>query len=53
LPAFIVITLLSILVILFITKGKSEGSVNRFQFYSRGREAGFSIKELELLRRFA
>jgi c-di-GMP-binding flagellar brake protein YcgR len=53
LPAFIVITLLSILVILFITKGRSEGSVNRFQFYSRGREAGFSIKELELLRRFA
>jgi c-di-GMP-binding flagellar brake protein YcgR len=53
LPAFIVITLLSVLVILFITKGKSEGSVNRFQFYSRGREAGFTIKELELLRRFA
>jgi c-di-GMP-binding flagellar brake protein YcgR len=53
LPAFIVITLLSILVILFITKGKSEGSVNRFQFYAKGREAGFSIKELELLRRIA
>ncbi|MDR2952447.1 MAG: PilZ domain-containing protein, partial [Treponema sp.] len=52
-PAFIVITLILILVFLFIIKGKSDGSGNRIQFYSKGKEAGFTIKELELLRRCA
>jgi len=34
----------------FFTRKKSEGSGNWLQFYSKGKDAGFSIKDLEQLR---
>ncbi|MDR0501704.1 MAG: PilZ domain-containing protein [Treponema sp.] len=46
---FIIIFIL-ILCIFFFTR-KKENSVNWLQFFSKGKEAGFSVRELEQLRR--
>jgi len=35
----------------FFTRNKKEGSGNWLQFFSKGKEAGFTIKDLEQLRR--
>jgi len=35
----------------FFTRKKGEGSVNWIQFYSKGKDAGFTIRDLEQLRR--
>jgi len=36
----------------FFTRKKNEGSGNWMQFFSKGKEAGFTVKEMEQLRRF-
>jgi c-di-GMP-binding flagellar brake protein YcgR len=37
----------------FFTRKKKEGSGNRIQFFSKGKDAGFTIKDLEQLRQLA
>jgi c-di-GMP-binding flagellar brake protein YcgR len=41
------------LVFFFISRSKKEKSGNWIQFFAKGKDAGFSFKEIELLRRLA
>jgi hypothetical protein len=49
---FIVLGILGI-VVFILTRKKGEKSASLIQFYSKGKEAGFSFREIELLRRLA
>jgi len=49
--SFLVIALLVLIIILFFNSGGEKTRVNWFQFFSKGKEAGFSIRELEQIRR--
>jgi hypothetical protein len=51
LAAFITIVAVIIIAALLFSRSKPGGSGNWLQFYSRGKEAGFSMKELEQLKR--
>ena len=49
----ILIVIILGLTVLFLTQYKKKDSGSWFQFFSRGKEAGFSFREIELLRRLA
>ena len=51
--AFIFIALVLLIVFLLVSRSKKEISGNWIQFFAKGKEAGFTIKEVELLRRLA
>jgi hypothetical protein len=48
---FLVIAILFLCIVLFSRSGSSKHKGNWLQFFSKGKEAGFSIRELEQLRR--
>ena len=50
LPAFLLIAAISVVLIISLNKTNKEKS-SWAQFYSRGKDSGFSIRELELLKR--
>ena len=50
---FILIIFVLGLVLFFISRTKKEKSGNWIQFFTKGKEEGFSFKEVELLRRLA
>ena len=49
--AFFLFAAVIVICAFFFLRGKKEGSGNWVQFYSKGKEAGFSMRELEQLRR--
>jgi len=49
---FIVVVVLGV-TFLVVSRPKKEGDVNWVQFYSKGKEAGFPFKEIEMLRQLA
>ena len=40
-----------LVIAIFLTRSKKESSGNWIQFFARGKEAGFTIKDMEQLRR--
>ena len=50
---FISIIAVLVVILIFISRKKKEKSGNWIQFFTKGKEAGFSFKEVELLRRLA
>ena len=38
---------------LYFTRSKKEGSANRLQFFAKGKEAGFTIREMDQMRQIA
>ncbi len=50
---FVLIAAAAILSMIYFARKKPEKSVNWLQFYAKGKEAGFTIKELEHLRHMA
>ena len=50
---FLVVALVLVLVIFIFTRSKNEKNGSWVQFYAKGKDAGFSFKEIELLRRLA
>jgi c-di-GMP-binding flagellar brake protein YcgR len=53
LPALVIIVAVSGLVMLILSRSGKEKSASWLQFYAKGKDAGFSFKEIELLRRLA
>jgi len=53
LPIFIVLATASIVIYLHLSRRKKTGGGNWIQFYTRGKDVGFSLKEVELLRQLA
>jgi c-di-GMP-binding flagellar brake protein YcgR len=51
--ALIIVVLALVAAFFFVSRSKKEISGNWIQFFARGKEAGFSFKEVELLRRLA
>jgi c-di-GMP-binding flagellar brake protein YcgR len=51
-PALVIIAVSGIIMLILSRSGKKE-SASWFQFYAKGKELGFSFKEIELLRRIA
>jgi len=49
---FVTVVFLGI-IFLFLSRPKKEGDVNWVQFYAKGKETGFSFKEIEMLRQLA
>jgi c-di-GMP-binding flagellar brake protein YcgR len=47
---FFIILIIAVLAGLYFTRNKSENSKNWVKFFSKGKEAGFSIRDLEQLR---
>jgi c-di-GMP-binding flagellar brake protein YcgR len=53
LPALVVIIVVSGAVIFLVSRSNKAKSASWLQFYAKGKDAGFSFKEIELLRRLA
>jgi c-di-GMP-binding flagellar brake protein YcgR len=53
LPALVIIIAVSGLVMLILSHSGKEKSASWLQFYAKGKDSGFSFKEIELLRRLA
>jgi c-di-GMP-binding flagellar brake protein YcgR len=53
LPALVIIIAVSGLVMVILSRSGKEKSASWLQFYAKGKDAGFSFKEIELLRRLA
>jgi c-di-GMP-binding flagellar brake protein YcgR len=53
LPALIIIVVVFGLAFFLVSRSKKETPGNWVQFFAKGKDAGFSFKELELLRRLA
>jgi c-di-GMP-binding flagellar brake protein YcgR len=53
LPALVIIIAVSGIVMLILSRSGKEKSASWLQFYAKGKDAGFSFKEIELLRRLA
>jgi c-di-GMP-binding flagellar brake protein YcgR len=53
LPVLIIIIAAGGILALFLAKSKEGKSASWIQFYAKGKDAGFSFKEIELLRRLA
>jgi len=46
----LIIIAVILVIIFFLTRAKKEGSGNWIQFYAKGKEAGFTIKDIDQLR---
>jgi len=46
----LLVVFILLLLVFFLTRGKKEVSGNWIQFYAKGKEAGFSVKDMEQLR---
>jgi c-di-GMP-binding flagellar brake protein YcgR len=53
LPALVIIIAVSGIAVLFLSRSGKEKSASWLQFYAKGKDAGFSFTEIELLRRLA
>ncbi|GHU64698.1 pilus assembly protein PilZ [Spirochaetia bacterium] len=53
LPVLIIIIAVGGIAALFLSKSKQGKSASWIQFYAKGKDAGFSFREIELLRRLA
>jgi c-di-GMP-binding flagellar brake protein YcgR len=53
LPVLVIIIAVSGLIVLILSRSGKEKSASWLQFYAKGKDAGFSFKEIELLRRLA
>jgi c-di-GMP-binding flagellar brake protein YcgR len=53
LPTLVIIIALSGIITLILSRSGKEKSASWLQFYAKGKDAGFSFKEIELLRRLA
>jgi c-di-GMP-binding flagellar brake protein YcgR len=53
LPALLIIIAVSGVIMLILSRSGKEKSASWLQFYAKGKDAGFSFKEIELLRRLA
>jgi len=47
---FLLLVFVFLLLIFFLSRAKKEGSGNWIQFFAKGKEAGFSVKDMEQLR---
>jgi len=48
---FLILAVIFLVFVFFLTQAKKEGSGNWIQFFAKGKEAGFTIKDMEQLRR--
>ena len=48
---FISLAIIFLVLVYFLTRAKKETSGNWIQFFAKGREAGFTIKDMELIRK--
>jgi c-di-GMP-binding flagellar brake protein YcgR len=53
LPALVIMIAVSGIIMLILSRSGKEKSASWLQFYAKGKDAGFSFKEIELLRRLA